>query len=108
MTAYLKTGGTNDTGDLLNDVLTYSNGAGGSDPTKFALTINVGGVAPASPYDTPVIQFSMTGAHVVIPTINIEDVVSLDIPFNALPYTGSAADPEATNELTVAYYADET
>jgi hypothetical protein len=108
MTAYLKTGGTNDTGDLLNDLLTYSNSAGGSDPTNFDLTINVGGAAPASPYDTPVVQLNMTGAHLVIPVHNIEDVVSLSIEFSALPYTGQAPDPDATNELTVAYYADET
>lgn len=108
MTAYLKTGGTNDTADLLNDIITHSNSAAGADPTDFELTINVGGAAPASPYDTPVVQFYMSGAHLVIPTINIEDVVSVDIPFNALPYTGANPDPAANNELTVAYYADET
>jgi hypothetical protein len=109
MTAYLKSGtGGNDTATLLNDVLTHSNSAAGADPTDFELTINVGGSAPASPYDTPVVQLTMPGAHLVIPTISIEDVVSVDIPFNALPYTGTAPDPEATNELTVDYYANET
>jgi len=108
MTAYLKTGGANDTADLLNDIITHSNSASGADPTDFELTINVGGSAPASPYDTPIVQFTMPGAHLVIPTINIEDVVSVDIPFNALPYTGTAPDPAAANELTVAYYADES
>jgi hypothetical protein len=97
MTAYLKTGGANDTADLLNDILTHSNSAAGADPTDFELTINVGGVAPASPYDTPVVQFLMSGAHLVIPTISIEDVVSVDIPFNALPYTGTA--PDYADEL---------
>jgi len=108
MTAYLKTGGTTDTGDLLNDLLTYSDSAGGADPTQFALTINMGGVEPASPYDVPVVQFSLATAHVTIPTINIEDVVAVDIPFTGLPYTAGAPDPEATNEITVAYYANET
>lgn len=108
MTAYLKTGGANDTGDLLADVLTYSNGAGGSDPTQFDLTINVGGAAPASPYNRPVVSFNLPTAHVVIPTINIEDVVSVDIPFIGLPTTAGAADPDATNEVAIAYYADET
>jgi hypothetical protein len=107
MTAYLKSGGANDTSDLLNDLLAFS-AAAGSDPTNFDLTINVGGAAPGSPYNRPILQLNMTGAHLVIPTINIEDVVSVDIPFTALPYTGTAPDPEATNELTVAYYADET
>ena len=108
MTAYLKTGGVGDTADLLADLLTYSNGAGGADPTNFDLTINVGGIAAASPFDTPVVELAMTGAHLVIPVLNIEDVVSVDIGFNALPYTGADPDPSATNELTVAYYANET
>ena len=108
MTAYLKTGGSNDTADLLNDIITHSNSAAGADPTDFELTINVGGIAPASPYDVPIVQLLMPGAHLVIPVINIEDVVSVDIAFSALPYTGSAPDPAATNELTVAYYANET
>ena len=109
MTAYLKSGtGGNDTATLLNDILTHSNSPAGADPTDFELTINVGGIAPASPYNRPLLQLLMADAHLVIPTINIEDVVSVDIPFNALPYTGTAPDPEATNELTVAYYADES
>jgi len=108
MTAYLKTGGANDTADLLNDILTHSLSASGADPTDFELTINVGGVAPASPYDTPVVQLLMAGAHLVIPVINIEDVVSVDIGFNALPYSGTDPDPAANNELVVTYFADET
>jgi hypothetical protein len=109
MTAYLKTGGTNDTADLMNDVITHSNTPGvGADPTDFELTINVGGGTPGSPYNTPIVQFLMAGTHLVIPTINIEDVVSLDIPFNALPYSGATPDANATNELVVTYYANET
>jgi hypothetical protein len=108
MTAYLKTGGADDTAELLNDIITHSNSAAGADPTDFDLTINVGGVAPASPYNTPIVQLNMPGTHLVIPVINIEDVVSVDIAFNALPYTGTAPDPEANNELTVAYFANET
>ena len=108
MTAYLKTGGADDTAELMNDIITHSNSASGADPTDFDLTINVGGVAAASPYDTPIVQLNMPGTHLVIPVINIEDVVSVDIGFNALPYTGTAVDPAATNELTVAYFANET
>lgn len=108
MTAYLKTGDAGDTADLLNDILTHSNSTSGADPTNFDLTINVGGVTPVSPFDTPIVQLTMTGTHLIIPVINIEDVVSVDIAFNALPYTGADPDPVATNELTVAYFADET
>jgi hypothetical protein len=50
----------------------------------------------------------MPTAHIVIPTINVEDVVAVDIPFVGLPTTAGAPDPAATNEITVAYYADET
>lgn len=108
MTAYLKTGGTNDTGDLLNDLLTYSNSASGSDPTRFNLTINMGGAAAQAPWDRPVVSFNMINAHLIIPVINTDNVVGVDIGFNGLPYTGTNPDPSATNELTVAYYADET
>lgn len=108
ITAYLKAGTAGDTAQLLNDLLTYSQGSTGSDPTKFDLDIYVGGVAPVSPYNTPVVQLSLPNAHLVIPTINIEDVVAVDIPFVGLPYTGADPDPEAKNELTVAYFADET
>jgi len=107
MLAYLKTGGADDTAELLNDILTHSNSTSGADPTDFNLVINVGGVAPVSPFDIPVVQLTMTGAHLVIPVINIEDVVTVDIAYNALPYTGANPDPAANNELTVAYFADE-
>lgn len=109
MTAYLKTGSSGDTADLLNDVLAHSNSTSGADPTDFDLTINIGGSAASSPFDEPIVSLVMVAAHVVIPTINIEDVVSVAIPFNALPTDGSGdPDPTAFNELTVAYYADET
>lgn len=107
MTAYLKTGAL-ETASLWNDLITYSNSANGADPTQFALQINVGGPAASSPFDTPIVSFVMPTAHLVIPQINVEDVVSVSIPFNALPYTGTAPNPAATTELTVAYYADET
>lgn len=107
MTAYLRTGSL-ETADLLNNVVTHSNSANGADPTQFALNINVGGPTPGAPFNRPIVQFALPAAHVVIPTINIEDVVSVDIPFTGLPYTLGAPDPAANNELTVAYYADET
>ena len=108
MLAYLKTGGSDDTAKLLVDITAHSNSAQGADPTDFELTLNVGGVSPVSPFNVPIVQFTMLGTHLVIPVINIEDVVTVDIGFNALPYTGAAPDPTANNELTVAYFADET
>lgn len=108
MLAYLKTGGTDDTAKLLSDIIAHSNSTDGADPTDFELTINVGGAAAASPFNNLIVQFTMLGTHLIIPIINIEDVLTVDIGFNALPYTGTDPDPVATNELTVAYFADET
>lgn len=111
MTAYLKSGDTGDTADLLDDLLTYSTGANATaDPTRFALDIYIGGAVPASPFNVPVVQLSLPAAHLVIPTINIEDVVSVDIPFTGLAYQtdGTTPDPTAGNEITVSYYSDDT
>ena len=107
MTAYLKTGSPDDTAALLKDVINYSTNTGGADPNQFDLTINVGGGTPGSPYNKPIVQFNLPTAHLVIPTINIEDVVSVDIPFIGLPTSGGANDPNATNEISVAYYTAE-
>ncbi len=108
MTAYLKTG-AGETAALLDDLLTYSTGASASaDPTKFALSINIGGAVPTSPWTVPIVQVNIPTAHLVIPTINIEDVVSVDIPFTALPYDSSGvADPQAGTQIDLAYYAAE-
>ena len=115
MTAYLKSGAAGDTAELLKDLLDYSTAGNSgnnaaSDPNRFALDIYVGGAAPASPYDTPIVHLSLPAAHLVIPTINIEDVVAVDIPFVGLAYAtdGTTPAPERGNELTVAYYTDET
>ena len=104
MTAYLKSA-ANETADLMADVQSVTS----ADPLSFALDIFVGGADPGTgPYTYPVVQLSMPTAHIVIPTINIEDVVSVEIPFTALPTTGGANDPSATNELEIHYYADES
>ena len=111
MTAYLKSGDAGDTAELLKDLLDYSTGTNASaDPTRFALDIYVGGSAPSSPYNVPIVQLSLPAAHLVVPTINIEDVVSVDIPFTGLAYAsdGTTPDPTRGNEITVAYYTDET
>lgn len=111
MTAYLKSGDAGDTAELLKDLLDYSTGANASaDPTRFALDIYVGGAAPTSPWDTPVLHLSLPAAHLVVPTINIEDVVAVDIPFTGLAYAsdGTTPAPGVGNEISIAYYTDET
>ena len=52
----------------------------------------------------------MPHAHLAIPTIDVQDVLSVDIGFTALPYstTESAYTLEETNELNVTYMPDES
>jgi len=106
MTAYLKTG-AGLTGGLLTDLLTDLN-----DVTQdFALIIHAGnGINPASPdFHVPQVAFNMPHTHINIPTVNVEDVLSVDIGFTALPTDSAGAfDLEYNNELTVTYYPDES
>lgn len=108
MTAYLKSN-TGQTADLMANLLAYAN-SGVATPTDFDLTLYIGGAPSAigTPWATPVIQMTMAHTHIVIPQINIEDVVAVDIPFNALGDTAGTVDPEATNQLVVNYYADQS
>lgn len=78
-TCYLlkDTAGTNKSTDFFEDVKSISNVVTNS----FALTFKVGGTA------TPSLQLSMPTAHLDIPTHSIEDVISLETNFNALPST---------------------
>jgi len=103
MTAYLKTGATL-TGGLLADLLTDSTTV----TQDFALKIHAGnGINTTT--NVPQVLFDMPHTHINVPTVNVEDVLSVDIGFTALP-TDSAGvfDLEYNNELTVTYYPDET
>jgi hypothetical protein len=60
---------------------------------SFALTFKVGGAS-----STPRLEMAMTTAHLQIPEHSIEDVISLDTTFEALPSTISE-----TDEVTVKY-----
>jgi hypothetical protein len=109
ITAYLRDG-TNETADLLGKLAGDTLQA---TPQNFDFDMYIGfsgGAAPTSPWNEPAIQLAMDHTHLVIPTINIEDVVSVDIGFSALPYDESVGtfDLESTNELVVTYYPDET
>ncbi len=94
ITAYLKVGGSNDTGDL------YKALAADTDTITqdFGVKVHVGGAIAAATQ----IEFDMAHCHLVVPTINIEDVVSVGIDFTSLPYS-SDFDLEETNELVVTY-----
>lgn len=97
LTAYLRTGGTNDTGDLLKDLLTGS--STNIDP-GFSITVKIGGATGNR------VEIAMPAAVLQIPTVNTEQVVSTTINFTAQGKAGGAAyDIEAANEATITYYA---
>jgi hypothetical protein len=86
-TCYL-TGATGGSEDLFEDLI----GANTSVRNSFALTFSIGGAS------APKVVFSMPTCHLEIPTHSIEDVVSVQTTFHALPSTVGA-----TNEVVVTY-----
>lgn len=60
---------------------------------QFALQFDVGGSS-----STPRIEFDMNNCHLEVPTHSIEDVISLEANFHALPGT-----VEDTDEVTITY-----
>lgn len=95
--AYLRTGGSTDTGTLLKTML--ANAATDIEP-EAAITLAVGGSTA-----TTKVTFSMPTAVVTIPTIDVQQVVSTAINFTAQGKTGGVFDLDATNELTITYSA---
>lgn len=93
VTAYLNTGAAN-TGGLLTDLL------GDTDTVtqEFEMTMSMGGGG-----NTPKVDFIMNHAALVIPSFNVEDVLSTEIGFTALGETITQND-----ELTIRYYAKDT
>jgi len=88
VTAYLNTGSTNTAG-LLTDL------AAATDTVthEFEMKMSMGGGA-----NTPRVDFIMNHAHLVIPSINVEDVLATEISF-----TGLAEEIDAADELVVRY-----
>jgi hypothetical protein len=74
--------------DLVSDTSTVRN--------TFDMGINVGGTAAAGPH----IKFDLPTAHLEIPVINVEDLLTLDIAFHGQV---SGGDVNLTNEMTVIY-----
>jgi hypothetical protein len=101
VSAYLKTGSAGDAGDLLEDLLGFTS----ETTTSYKVDFVAGGVANTD----PTVQFVMNNCHVSIPTVDVQDVLSVNIDFKATPYTGSgnstAGDLTASNELSVKYIA---
>jgi len=89
-TCYLlkDTSATNKSTDFFEDVRSITNVVTNS----FALTFKVGGTT------APFFNLAMTTAHLDIPTHSIEDVISLETNFNALPST-----IDETDEVVLTY-----
>jgi hypothetical protein len=76
--------------DLVEDTTTIRN--------THLLEINIGG----SSIDTPRLQLTMPSAHLEIPTINVEDLLTLEVNFHGQVQGG---DVDKTNESLIAYKA---
>jgi len=74
--------------DLVSDSDTVRN--------VFALDINIGGVS------APALKFSLPTAHLEIPVVNVEDLLTLDIAFHG---QASGGNIDAQNEATIVYTA---
>lgn len=107
LTAYLKSGSASDTASLIAELAGDTNQA---DPQDFNIELNVGGLAPATPFADPVVQIVMPHANLVVPVINVEDVLTTTISFSALPTDSAGAfDFDGTaNEATITYFPDES
>lgn len=92
-TCYLDTD-ANKSLTLLSDMLTDVVSANPAITNSFTITLNMGGE------NVPYVSFEMPRAHIVIPSIESEDVISTSVDFTALG-TGLTT----TDEMTVSYYA---
>jgi hypothetical protein len=105
VTAYLRTGGSDDSGALLNAQLTA-----GVEPA-FKVQLNMGGTSA-----TNRVEFEMPGVILQIPAVNVADVVATTINFSAQGFdpaiqVDAAGVPVSTfditknNDLTIRYFA---
>ena len=93
MTCYLSkdTSATNHSADLWEDLKSITSVVTNS----FGLVFKIGGATAGQPR----LEVNMPTCHLEIPTHSIEDVISVETNFNALPST-----IDGTNEATVIYY----
>lgn len=92
-TCYLteETGAVNASSDFYRDLRSITNVVTNS----FALTFKIGGAS-----GNPRLEVAMPTCHIEVPTHSIEDVISLESNFMALPST-----IDGTNEMSVTYFA---
>lgn len=91
LTAYLRSGSATDASGLIRDLYNSSDDV----TSNFELKLVIGGYG-----NVPSVTLAMPTAHISIPTIDTQDVISTTIEFMAVP-----TDLGATDELTVAYAA---
>jgi len=93
-TCYLNTGtnagGEGTSADLFDDLAT----ATGLQTNEFVLEFSIGGGS------SPKIVFNIPQAHLEIPTHSIDDIISLDTTFHALP-----SGMDNTDEATITYHS---
>jgi len=77
--------------DMFNDLI----GATSTITNKFNLTFSIGGGITEG---VPAVEFKMANCHLEVPSHSIEDVISLETTFHALPSTIAG-----TDELVVSY-----
>jgi hypothetical protein len=103
LNAYLRTGGTLDTGELLSDML---NAASVTIEPMAAIAINIGGAN-----NTVKVILDMPATVISVPTVDVQQVVSTVINFTAQgsSISNTAAsntfDLAKSNDITVRYYA---
>lgn len=105
MNAYLKTG-VLETSTLLTDILTY---ATTNTDTKFRMQVEIGGIS-----NTSRVEFEMPGVMLGIPSVDVQDVISTVITFNAQSVMNTVAegatatdgyDIQQTNDCILRYFA---
>ena len=75
LSCYLKTGGTNDAGDLLNELLNSTTAT----QNAYEITFRAGGAS------APYVEINSQEAMLSIPTVDVQDVISLNLDFKLLP-----------------------
>ena len=91
LTAYLRSGSNTDASQLIKDLYNSVNDT----TAEFSLAIHIGGLS-----NVPKVSLAMPTAHISIPTIDTQDVISTSFDFMAVP-----TDLGATNEMTIEYVA---
>lgn len=102
LTAYLRSGAANESGKLLQDILTTS---ASSPETKYKVQVEVGGIS-----NNIRVEFLANGCMVQVPTVDVQDVISTNIGFTAQGFTAGTQnyDITANNDLSISYYSDST